>query len=178
MEKKNHEITSQFEADAISNALGDLDQLQVARFQYQSTKNQNLKGKTFNMLDSNSVAEGIEPGTQADGEQLDSDEDGEMVRESDMPGDAFFQSGGLDIGDVRLSQPNLGAHFDAHGQELLSYQRSDRSQDAIDFDDHNGSQFEYFNTENGASDLQRIEDASLQPLSVVERGPELVDQET
>lgn len=114
MEKKNLDVTSQFEAEAMSNALGDLDQYQMARFQ--STKNQNLRGKTFNMLDSALDNDGLEPGNRVEGDQLDSDEDGEIVREaSDMPGDSFFQSGGLDIGEVRLSQPNLGGNYDANG---------------------------------------------------------------
>lgn len=62
-EKKNQEISSQFEADVFSNALGEMDSLQVARIhqKIQSTKNINLGSKTFNMLDSNMVHDGIEP---------------------------------------------------------------------------------------------------------------------
>lgn len=51
MEKKNQEITSQIEADAFSNALGDFDGAQFTRIL--STKNSATKGKTFNMLDTN-----------------------------------------------------------------------------------------------------------------------------
>lgn len=94
-EKKNHEITSQLDAEAFSNALGELDDFQMARFQ--STKNINLKGKTFNLLDPKTVDDGIEPEKEVQVQDLDSDNDEEIVRENDMPRDSFFQNDGVDL---------------------------------------------------------------------------------
>ena len=66
------------------------------------------------MLDSTLDNEGLEPAQLDQVDQLDSDDDGEIVRESDMPGDSFSQSGALDIGEVRLSQPNLEGNLDTN----------------------------------------------------------------